>query len=61
MSNLFDSKKEIEIVFRGRNAILTMYFDAAVLLFDKVEPKPEWSDLRLLDDYYPQKYALFLD
>ena len=61
MSNLFDSKKEIEIVFRGRNAILTMYFDAAILLFDKAEQKPEWSDLKLLDDYYPKKYALFLD
>ena len=61
MSGLLDFQKEIEVVFRGRNALLTTYFDAACLLFDKYLPQPEWDDLKLLDDYYPGKYFLFFD
>ena len=54
-----DLLKKTDVIFRGREAILTGYFDAACLLFDKREKKPEWEDLKLIDDYYPKKYFLF--
>ena len=61
MDGIFNSRKEIEVVFRGRNALLTKWFDATCLLFDKEHLKPDWDDLKLLDDYYPGKYFLFLN
>lgn len=55
----FDLRKGVDVVFRGRNAVLAAYFDAACLLFDKREKKPQWDDLNLIDDYYKGKYFLF--
>lgn len=54
-----DLLKNTDVIFRSRKAILTGYFDAACLLFDRREKKPEWEDLKLIDDYYPKKYFLF--
>ena len=51
--------KITNVIFRGREAILTRYFDATCLLFDKGGNKPEWEDIKLIDDYYPEKYFLF--
>lgn len=55
----FDLTKNTEVIFRGRKAVLTGYFDAACLLFDKHDPRPEWEDLAITDDYYDGKYFLF--
>ena len=54
-----DLLKNTDVIFRGRAAILTCYFDAACLLFDKNEKKANWEDIKLIDDYYPEKYFLF--
>ena len=54
-----DLLKKTDVIFRGREAILTGYFDAACLLFDAREKKPKWEDLKLIDDYYPKKFFLF--
>ena len=52
--------KNTDVMFRGRKAILTCYFDAACLLFDRRKLKPKWEDLKLIDRYYSKKYVLFL-
>ena len=54
-----DLREGVDVMFRGRKAILSAYFDAACLLFDKRERKPKWEDLELIDDYYKGKYFLF--
>ena len=54
-----DWLKKTDVIFRGRKAVLTGYFDASCLLFDIHEKKPKWEDLKLIDDYYPEKYFLF--
>ncbi|GEM_PF-5314172 len=53
-----DLRKHTDVIFRSRKAILTGYFDAACLLFDRRIIKPKWKDLKLIDDYYPKKYVL---
>ena len=54
-----DLLKKTDVIFRGREAILTGCFDAACLLFDRHDKKPKWEDLKLIDKCYPEKYLLF--
>lgn len=55
----YDLIKGVDVIFRARKAVLSAYFDAACLLFDKRDPEPVWTDLKVIDNYYPGKYLLF--
>ena len=52
--------KETKVTYKGKKALLSGYFDAPCLLFDKKDGKPDMGDVRVLDDYYPEKYFVFL-
>ena len=51
--------QQYNVIYNNMKAILTGYFDSKCLLFDKKDGKPDFSDLRVIDNYPEGYYCIF--